>query len=177
MDWPARRHRVGELVAEYYLPLYRYAFRLSGTAVDAEDLTQDAFCTAQMRLHQLRDPGRVKSWLFAILRNGYLHRVREEPPRPIPLDLVGEVAEPTPDPPAAVDPDQLQAALNELPEVYRTPVILFYFENFSYREIADQMDLPIGTVMSRLARAKVFLRERFLKAPSSAESRRAAHEV
>ena len=57
---------------------------------------------------------------------------------------------------------ELQAALNELQEVYRTPIILFYFEDFSYRDIAEQMDLPIGTVMSRLARAKTYLRSKLM---------------
>jgi RNA polymerase sigma-70 factor (ECF subfamily) len=61
-----------------------------------------------------------------------------------------------------VEPEQLQEALGELPEVYRTPVILYYFEDFSYRDIAEQMDLPMGTVMSRLARAKAYLRARLL---------------
>ena len=52
----------------------------------------------------------------------------------------------------------MQQALDELEEGFRTPLILFYFEEFSYRDIAEQMDLPIGTVMSRLARAKAYLR-------------------
>src|SRR4051812_49957225 len=56
----------------------RYAFRLSGSAADAEDLTQEAFCKAQLRFHQLRDPARAKPWLFSILRNAYLHRVRTD---------------------------------------------------------------------------------------------------
>ena len=57
-----------------------------------------------------------------------------------------------------VDSEALQRVLGELPEVFRTPVILYYFEEFSYRDIAEQMELPIGTVMSRLARAKAHLR-------------------
>jgi RNA polymerase sigma-70 factor (ECF subfamily) len=64
-----------------------------------------------------------------------------------------------------IDPAKLQQALNELDESFRTPIILFYFEEFSYRDIAEQMELPIGTVMSRLARAKAYLRSRL--APSS----------
>jgi RNA polymerase sigma-70 factor (ECF subfamily) len=58
--------------------------------------------------------------------------------------------------------------LRELPEVFRTPIILYYFEDFSYRDIAEQMDLPIGTVMSRLARAKAHLRSRLLQPATAA---------
>ena len=67
--------------------------------------------------------------------------------------------------PPDIDPAKLQEVLDELDESFRTPLILFYFEDFSYREIAEQMDLPIGTVMSRLARAKGYLRTR-LSPPS-----------
>ena len=74
------------------------------------------------------------------------------------LDAVGDL----PERPAAelpdIDPARLQVALNDLDEAFRTPIILYYFEEFSYRDIAEQMELPIGTVMSRLARAKVYLR-------------------
>ena len=76
MEWPARRQRVHDLVDEFYLTLYRYAYRLSGSVANAEDLTQEAFCKAQMRLHQLRDPTSAKPWLFAILRNEYLRSIR-----------------------------------------------------------------------------------------------------
>ena len=67
-------------------------------------------------------------------------------------------------------------ALNDLPEVFRTPMILFYFEEFSYRDIAEQMDLPLGTVMSRLARAKAYLRGRLLQpeTPLTADGHRRA---
>ena len=63
---------------------------------------------------------------------------------------------------------QLQQALNELDETFRTPIILFYFDEFSYRDIAEQMELPIGTVMSRLARAKAYLRNRLAPAKGDA---------
>jgi RNA polymerase sigma-70 factor (ECF subfamily) len=62
-----------------------------------------------------------------------------------------------------VEPERLQLALSELPEAFRTPIVLYYFEDFSYRDIAEQMDLPVGTVMSRLARAKSHLRARLLQ--------------
>jgi RNA polymerase sigma-70 factor (ECF subfamily) len=150
---------VQTLIDEYYTGLYRYAYRLSGTAADAEDLTQETFRKALARLGQLRDPDRAKPWLYRILRNAYLHRVRgERRSRVVPLDGVSEPAGCEPDLPPAIDSAELQTALNELDESFRTPVILFYFEEFSYKDIADQLDLPIGTVMSRLARAKSYLR-------------------
>jgi RNA polymerase sigma-70 factor (ECF subfamily) len=163
MGLPGSRRTVERLVELHYEPLYRYAFRLTGSAADAEDLTQETFCTAQDKLGQLRDPERVKSWLFSILRNAYLHRMRaDKHQRFVPLDGVHDVAESPPEPLPAVEPQRLQQALNELPEVFRTPIILYYFEEFSYRDIAEQMDLPLGTVMSRLARAKAHLRSRLL---------------
>jgi RNA polymerase sigma-70 factor (ECF subfamily) len=162
---------VQKLVDDNYSALYRYAYRLSGSAADADDLTQDSFCKAQLNLAQLRDPNRARPWLFSILRNAYLHRCRADRlARCVSLDGIGDLAEPSPEPLPDVDPEQLQAALNELAEVYRTPLILYYFNDFSYREIAEQMDLPIGTVMSRLARAKAWLRGRLLQPAIAAES-------
>ena len=168
MGMPGSQRTVERLVQEHYIALYRYAYRLTGSEADAEDLTQDAFCKAQMSLSQLRDASRAKSWLFTILRNAYLHRVRtDKQQHVIPLEVVGDVAETLPEALPDVDPEQLQQALNELAEVYRTPLLLYYFEEFSYRDIAEQMDLPMGTVMSRLARAKVWLRSRLLPADSA----------
>jgi RNA polymerase sigma-70 factor (ECF subfamily) len=166
---------VHQLVEKHYESLYRYAYRLSGSASDAEDLTQETFCKAQTNWSQLRDPARAKSWLFSILRNTYLHRVREKKQaQVISLQGVMDVAETVaPDNMSEVDPEQLQQALNDLPEVFRTPIILYYFEDFSYREIAEQMELPLGTVMSRLSRAKAYLRDRLV--PADAETLATSH--
>lgn len=163
MESAANPEMVRRLVDDYYLALYRYAFRLTGSAGDAEDLTQETFCKAQLKHEQLRDPSRAKAWLFSILRNAHLHRVRSDRQRRwVSLETVGDVAEPLPEPLPAVEPERLQQALDELPEVFRTPLILYYLGELSYREIAEQMELPLGTVMSRLARAKAFLRSRLL---------------
>jgi len=165
MGMPGSQRDVERLVQEYYLSLYRYAYRLTGSEADAEDLTQETFCKAQMSLRQLRDGTRAKSWLFSILRNAYLHRVRTEKNQPtLSLDYVGDLPESPGEALPDVDPEQLQKALGELPEVFRTPVLLYYFDDFSYRDIAEQMEMPIGTVMSRLARAKSWLRARLLPA-------------
>lgn len=179
MGLPGSQRHVQQLVDEQYAALYRYAFRLSGSEADAADLTQETFCKAQMHLSQLHDPQRARAWLFSILRNAYLHRVRaQRAHQHVSLDTVGELPEPLPSPLPEVEPQRLQDALNELPEVFRTPVILYYFEEFSYRDIAEQMDLPMGTVMSRLARAKAYLRQRLLQGEPGlvGEARRRAND-
>ena len=163
MGRPGSPETVQRLVEEHYAALYRYAYRLSGSGVEAEDLTQETFCDAQRKLAQLRDPARARPWLFSILRNAYLHRLRaERRARCVSLDGVGDLAGPPPGPLPDIDPEKLQRALDELPEEFRTPIILYYFEDFRYRDIAEQMELPLGTVMSRLARAKAHLRARLL---------------
>jgi RNA polymerase sigma-70 factor (ECF subfamily) len=156
---------IHHMVADFSEQLYRYAYRLSGSVADAEDLTQETFCKAQEQLHQLRDHSRAKAWLFSILRNAYLHRLRSDKNhRHVSIDTVGDIPQTPREGLTGDETEKIQQALTELDEVFRTPVILYYFEDFSYRDIAEQMDLPIGTVMSRLARAKAYLRQRL--APS-----------
>ncbi|MEX2176002.1 MAG: sigma-70 family RNA polymerase sigma factor [Pirellulaceae bacterium] len=149
------------LVVAHHAALYRYAFRLCGCAAEADDLTQQAFLVAQQKLHQLREAERAGAWLYAVLRSCFLKSLRKQ--RPVNAATVNlemeEVAEPT----AAVeefDRERLAAALNELPDEFRLVVLMFYFEELSYHEIAAQLEIPIGTVMSRLSRAKGHLRQR-----------------
>ena len=87
MELPAGKSSVARLVDQYYQPLYCYAFRLSGSAADAEDLTQETFCRAQLHRQQLREPEKAKAWLFRILRNVYLHRLRSDRCRGTPVLL------------------------------------------------------------------------------------------
>ncbi len=149
---------VAQLVADYHEPLYRYAYRLSGSVADAEDLTQQAFLIAHQKLDQVRDSQCVRGWLFTVLRNCYLKGRRKGLGLPIAeLDVNTLPAEP---PAEAIDGQELQAALDTLADEFRLVVIMFYFEHRSYREIAEQLEIPLGTVMSRLARAKTHLRER-----------------
>lgn len=180
MTKPGSPLTIQRLVEEHYASLYRYAFRLTGSSTDAEDLTQETYCRAQSCLAQLRDGERVRAWLFSILRREYLRRIRTDQQQHfVPLDCAADLAEALPEPLPEIDSEQLQQVLNELPELYRTPLILFYFEDFGYRDIADQMDLPIGTVMSRLARAKAHLRSRLLPAeavPAGATTTRRAND-
>ncbi len=152
MSHPAPESDIRELVEQHYRLLYRFGYRLSGSAADAEDLTQQTFLTAQRKLGQLREMSSARSWLCSILRNLYLKTRRR--PVTASLQAVPEPENDRPADPPEFDSEALQQALNELPEEFRTPLILFYFEEFSYREIAEQMQVPMGTVMSRLARGR-----------------------
>jgi RNA polymerase sigma-70 factor, ECF subfamily len=165
---------VAQLVAEHHQAVYGYAYRLTGSVQDAEDLTQEVFLAAQRKIGQLRDIGLAKSWLFAILRNCFLKERQRKRPMPaadaaVDVDLIASPAGED-----EIDRDQLQAALNRLPEVFRVAVVMFYFEECSYQEIAEQLDLPIGTVMSRLARAKGHLRTMLGKPDEKVEKRSSA---
>lgn len=164
MAWFGPKLSIQQLVEAHYQALYRFAFRLCGVAAEAEDLTQETFCQAQRNFAQLRDAARAKSWLFSILRNAYLHKLRSaKHHQTLSPEALADLPDRLPDPLPEIDSGQLQTALHELPEEFRTPLLLFYFEDFSYREIAEQLKVPLGTVMSRLARAKGHLRGRLLQ--------------
>jgi RNA polymerase sigma-70 factor (ECF subfamily) len=152
---------IARLVAEHHAALYRYAYRLSGSAADAEDLVQQAFLVAVSKLDQVRSAESVRSWLYAVLRNAYWKACRKRAPLVAgDLDLALDgIPEELPDPPL-VDRDELQAALDALPEDFKVVLMMFYYEHCSYKEIAERLDLPIGTVMSRLSRGKCQLRVR-----------------
>src|SRR6476659_10588721 len=99
------------LIDAHYEALYRYAYRLTGSSADAEDLTQETFGKAVARLPQLREPDRAKAWLFRILRNLYLHKVRDQKRhRVVPLDAVGDLPGQAAAEPPAIDAAQLQPA-------------------------------------------------------------------
>ena len=156
---------IAQLVAEHHQAVYRYAYRLAGTVADAEDLTQQVFLTAQAKLGQVRNEESVRSWLFAILRHRFARNCRQRKPIPaasIELNVENIPAE-VPEA-EAVDQESLQRALNELPPAYRTVVTMFYYEDCSYREISEKLQVPMGTVMSRLARAKAHLRSALFEA-------------
>lgn len=149
---------VQTLVAEHYAAVFRYAYRLCGNPVDAEDLTQQVFLSAQRKLDQLRAADAARAWLYAILRNCFLASRR---PGATPLNGAEPRWEDVPDeaaPPEVIDRELLQRALDALPDDYRLILLMYYYEDYSYREIAERLELPIGTVMSRLSRAKGALR-------------------
>ncbi|NLF70649.1 MAG: sigma-70 family RNA polymerase sigma factor [Candidatus Anammoximicrobium sp.] len=161
---------IGTLVVDHHRDVYRYAYRLAGRQDDAEDLTQQTFLIAQQRLHQVRQPERVRSWLFAILRTCYLKSERKSVPLPatgIELD-VDSIPDGAADQP--IDEELLQSVIDELPDEFKLVLVMFYFEECSYKEIAEKLQIPIGTVMSRLTRAKGRVRARLLEADVQADT-------
>lgn len=150
-----------QLVSRYHQSVYRYAYRLSGSATDAEDLTQQVFLVALRKLGQLRNADHACAWLFAILRHALARSYKRKQPAPAgALDLNLENIPDEPPEASEIDSRHLQEAIAALPEPYRLVVLMFYFEELSYKEIAAKLELPIGTVMSRLARGKSHLRDR-----------------
>ncbi len=152
---------IHQLVRQHYGSVYRYAFRLTGAPGDAEDLTQQTFLVAQQKLQQVREPEKVDRWLFAVLRSCFLKSFRKR--RPVAAATVELDVESIPA--RAIDREEidgelLQAAISELPDKYRLVVTMFYFEQLSYKEISAELSISIGTVMSRLSRAKGRLRQR-----------------
>jgi RNA polymerase sigma-70 factor, ECF subfamily len=159
------RMEIAQLVAEHHQAVYRYAYRLSGSVADAEDLSQQVFLSAQQKLYQLQNPEKVRNWLFAMLRNEFLkdRRRGRRLGTPDPTLSVAWLPAETPSD-EGIDREKLQQALNSLSAEYRTVLLMFYFEDLSYREIAEQSAIPIGTVMSRLARGKRSLRAALFEA-------------
>lgn len=153
-----RTLEIESVVAEHMQSVYRYAFRLAGRTQEAEDLTQQTFLIAQQRLHQVREPEKLIGWLFTVLRTCFLKSLRKK--QPISTDALQDAVDrPTSeDALDFIDREHLQTALDRLSEEARVVVLLFYYEELSYKEIASEINVPIGTVMSRLARAKQRLR-------------------
>jgi len=142
------------LVARHYQPLYQFAFSLTRDEADACDLTQQTFCIWAAKGHQLRDVSKVKTWLFTTLHREFLGARRKQSRYPH-VELEQASAElPAVAPPRLhrLDTAQVLAALKGLDEIYRAPVALFYLQDYSYNEIAEILEVPIGTVKSRLAR-------------------------
>lgn len=150
-----------DLVDAYYEGLYRFALSLSHNQDDASDLTQETFCRYATKGAQLRDRSKVRSWLFTTLYRLFLGWRRRETRLPhFEIDTVAHELPPTsPETMQAADAHTLLNMVRQLDERYRAPLMLFYIEDFSYKEIAKVLEIPTGTVMSRLSRAKAMLRE------------------
>jgi len=156
--------------------LYRTALRMTRSEAEAEDLVQETYIRAFRFRHQFTPGTNLKAWLFRILTNTFINQYRRKAARPdtTELDDVEESilyrhmrdvnpGSASPDPEAELIDNTLSSevkdALEALPEKFRTTVLLDV-EGFSYKEIAEMLDIPIGTVMSRLHRGRKFLQKR-----------------
>ena len=156
----------------YLDQLYSAALRYTRNPADAEDLVQEAFAKAYSAFHQFQPGTNLKAWLYRILTNTYINAYRKEQrqPREVSADaneeftLYDRIADST-SKPAEVEvlerltDDEVKKALSDLPEQFRIAVYLADVEGFRYAEIAEIMDTPIGTVMSRLHRGRAALQK------------------
>jgi RNA polymerase sigma-70 factor (ECF subfamily) len=162
---------------QYTRQLYSAAMRMTRNPADAEDLVQETYLKAYRAYHTFQEGTNLKAWLYRILTNTYINKYRKESRRPSEVDLgtvedlylyrrVGseesaEAARTTEERvlDGLVESD-VKAAVEELPENFRIPVLLADLEGFSYKDIAEILDIPIGTVMSRLHRGRKAMQKR-----------------
>ena len=143
-----------QIVSQHYEPLYRFAFSLAHTEADACDLTQQTFYIWATRGHELRDRTKVKSWLFTILHREFLN-IRKRAVRFPHFELTDAIEDlPTisPEVVSTLDSARVLEVLGQVQEPYRAALTLFYLEDYSYKEIANILEIPIGTVRSRISR-------------------------
>ncbi len=158
--------------------VFRFAFRLTGSAPDAEDLVQETFLRAYRSWHRYEPGTRAKSWLFTICRNAFLRQRQHETRRDeVMLQAVDHTGSTDTGLEAALfmpahqhDPEgnfffsvideQILRMIDRIPMEFREVVLLSDLEGMAYAEIAEQLDVPIGTVKSRLFRGRRMLQER-----------------
>jgi RNA polymerase sigma factor (sigma-70 family) len=144
------------IVGRFYVPLYRFGLSLTRSEAEAADLTQQTFLILAQRSHQIKDVSKIKCWLFTTLRREFLRIVRSHASHPH-QEFQPDVHD-SPSLPdealRALDAKAVVDALAAVEPTYRTAVELFYLSELSYKEIAETLDIPIGTVMSRLSRGK-----------------------
>jgi RNA polymerase sigma-70 factor (ECF subfamily) len=153
--------------------LYRVALRLTGNAADAQDLVQEAMLRAYRAWDQFEPGTNAKGWLLTILRHAFINEYRRRRRRPETVDL--DAIEPfavfpdlqQEDPQGAffdrIVDDEVLGAIDELPETFRETLVLSDVEGLSYQDIAKMLDVPVGTVKSRLFRARRLLQRRLYR--------------
>ena len=156
---------------QYAHPLYSAALRMTRNRADAEDLVQETFLKAYRGYGGFQEGTNLRAWLYRILTNTFINRYRQQQRRPDEVDLDGveglylyrRVATAETDRAArsaedevfeALEGSDVRQAIDKLPRKYRMPVLMADLEGFSYKEIAGMLEIPIGTVMSRLHRGR-----------------------
>jgi RNA polymerase sigma-70 factor (ECF subfamily) len=167
-----------ELVQRHYRTVYNLAFRLSASYDDAQDITQEAFIRVQKALPDFRGDANFTTWLHRIVKNVFLderkkqrirtHSSLEEMVELEDASVSRQIEDPKPGPESVVEryehAELVQRAVMALPPTQRLMIGLYHFQHRSYEEIAEVMGLPIGTVKSRLNRARLALKSRLASA-------------
>jgi RNA polymerase sigma-70 factor (ECF subfamily) len=152
---------------EYLDGLYSYAMVLTRNHAEAEDLVQETYMRAMQAMRKLRTDSNIKSWLFTILKNIWLNQLRKRRngPQMVEIEAGDDVANNIVDPSknshdlyvSKLEAEQVRATIQKLPVEFREIILLREYEDLSYREIASVLHCPLGTVMSRLGRARARL--------------------
>jgi RNA polymerase sigma-70 factor (ECF subfamily) len=164
--WLAVRCQLGEreafdlLIDRWHGPLWTYARRLTGSDDGAHDAVQEAWLRILRAMPRLRDATRVRPWLFGIMRRTLMDRLRGRYAAPASADVDPDsLAADAPDDDAEAEAAALQDGLERLPVVEREALTLFYLRELSLAEVAELLGVPVGTVKSRLHRARRMLRQ------------------
>jgi len=156
--------------------LYGTAYRLTGSAADAEDLVQDTLLRALRSFDHYQPGTNIRAWLYTILYRTRTDHLRRRGRRLDCAPLPEDVRSPAPSQEALVQGRRdLERALATLPEAFRTAVVLRDVEELSYDEIARALEIPIGTVMSRIHRGRALLRQALRGATATAPAAGGAH--
>ena len=162
------REAFGELVEQYRDNVYRLAYRMCGNTYDADEAAQEAFVAAWRALPNFRGDAKFSTWLYRLTTNAAIDVMRREKRHQTVGDgEMIEVADDADSPQETVErteqQEAVQEALSTLSEEYREVLLLRYMEELDYAEIAEVLQLPSGTVKSRINRAKVALKTALLK--------------
>ncbi len=173
-------HRADARGIEHLDGLYSYAMVLSRNHAEAEDLVQETYVRAIQAMGRLRAGSNVKSWLFTILRNIWFNQLRKRRNGPQMIEIEAEdgvansIAEPSKNSHdlyvSKMEAEQVRTAIQRLPVEFREIIVLREYEDLSYLEIASVLDCPVGTVMSRLGRARAKLRAMLSEAFKESDS-------
>ncbi|MGB0372854.1 MAG: RNA polymerase sigma factor [Opitutales bacterium] len=157
------------IVEQHYQKLYYFAYSLAKQESDAWDLTQSAYLKLAKNSEKIKEPSKIKSWLFSTVYREFLDKRRRSQRFPeCTLEIVEEIpSSHSEKAQSTLDYETALGFLMELEENLRIPLTLFYIENCAYQEIAEILKIPLGTVMSRLHRGKTLLHRRINRSQSS----------
>ncbi|WP_100013038.1 RNA polymerase sigma factor SigW [Lentibacillus sediminis] len=162
-----------DVVSFYQNKIYQHCFRMLGNAHEAEDIAQETFVRVYVNIHSYDEKRKFSTWLYRIATNLTIDRIRKRKPDYYldaevkgteGLNMYSQLASDKQSPPEEVENQELQRYIHreiaELPPKYRSIIILRYLEEFSLQEISETLDIPLGTVKTRIHRGREALRKK-----------------